>query len=313
MRPRDTERANQLESALLAFNDEVRPLPGIVPFENRVTLVEQFLESIRRVQYVHVIREKVHSTLRADPASNMFDPLKAAALLKAQGNKDEACWLVFLATHFGKHRSTGWRLVRDLYGALGIEAPWTWGHISSDPNGLSRWLAAYYDVLTGDGTPRHFGNHRKYETLRPSSEKGTGAVVASYANWVLGHESHAQLFENAAQQANGDPRVTFRHLYDSMNVLRFGRTAKFDYLTMLAKLHLAPIQADSAYLVGATGPLRGARLLIGGSVAATRLTANELDPWLIRLAEAQDVGMQEMEDALCNWQKVPNRFTRFRG
>lgn len=313
MRHRDTERANQLESALLAFSDEVRALPGIAPFENRITLIEQFLESIRRVEYVHVIREKVHSALRADAASDMFDPLKAAALQKAQGNMDEACWLVFLATHFGKHRSTGWRLVRDVYGALGVEASWTWDRISFDPNGFSHWLAAYYEVLTGDGTPRHFGNHRKYETLRPSSENGTGAVVASYANWVLQHGSHSELFADAAQYSDGDPRVAFRRLNDSMNVLRFGRTAKFDYLTMIAKLHLAPIEADSAYLVGATGPLRGARLLFGGSVAATRLTANELDDWLIQLAGALQLGMQEMEDALCNWQKIPSRFARFRG
>jgi hypothetical protein len=82
---------------------------------------------------------------------------------------------------------------------------------------------------------------------------------------------------------------------------------------MLAKLQLAPIKADSGYVVGATGPLRGARLLFGGSVAATRLRANELDIWLVELAKALDLGMQEMEDALCNWQKAPNRFVRFRG
>lgn len=312
MRDRDAARANQLESALLAFNDDVKALPGIAQFDNRLALVEQFLESIRRVQYVHVIREKAHSALRANPQSSLFDPLKAAALHRIQGNIDEACWLVFLATHFGKHRPTGWRLVRDVYGALGA-APWSWERISADPDGLSLWLSTHYHTLTGDGVARHFGNHRKYETLRPSSDKGTGAVVASYVRWVLDHKNHWQLFQDAASASNGEPRATFHWLYDSMAVLRFGRTAKFDYLTMLAKLQLAPIEADSAYLVGATGPLRGARLLFGGSVSATGFTAQGLDLCLVDLAEALSLGMQEMEDALCNWQKAPNRFVRFRG
>jgi len=55
------------------------------------------------------------------------------------------------------------------------------------------------------------------------------------------------------------------------DVERFGRTAKFDYLTMVGKLGLAAIEPGSTYMQGATGPLKGARLLFGGratSVAA---------------------------------------------
>ena len=52
---------------------------------------------------------------------------------------------------------------------------------------------------------------------------------------------------------------------------RFGRTARFDYLTMLAKLGLANIAPGSPYLIGATGPLKGARLLFGFSGPPSRL------------------------------------------
>lgn len=313
MRNRDSELAQKLESTLIEFNRSIKALPGISPFENRLALIQQFIESIRRVRYVDVIRENVHSILRTEPTSNLFDPLKAAAVHRTQGNIEEACWLVFLVTHFGKHKFTGWRLVRDVYGAFGSMPPWSWGRVSADPEGLGHWLESNYQSLTGDGIPRHFGNHRKYETLRPSSGSGTGAVVASYAQWILRYGSHQQLFQYAANATQQNPRMTFRWLYDSMDVLRFGRTAKFDYLTMLAKLQLAPIEADSAYLVGATGPLRGARLLFGGSVVSSQFTVNELDNWLVHLAEMLEIGMQEMEDALCNWQKAPNRFVRFRG
>jgi hypothetical protein len=92
------------------------------------------------------------------------------------------------------------------------------------------------------------------------------------------------------------------------NVLRFGRLARFDYLAMLGKLGLAGIKPGSTYLNGATGPLRGARLLFG-------VTANHsvLDGWLGELDEELQVGMQVMEDALCNWQKSPSVFEPFRG
>jgi len=88
--------------------------------------------------------------------------------------------------------------------------------------------------------------------------------------------------------------------------------AKFDYLTMLGKLGLAGIEPGSAYLEGATGPLRGARLLLGGSVTAA-LSAPTLDGWLVQLGTDLNVGMQVLEDSLCNWQKTPGKFVPFRG
>jgi hypothetical protein len=96
-------------------------------------------------------------------------------------------------------------------------------------------------------------------------------------------------------------------------VASFGRTAKFDYLTMLGKLGLAPIVPGRAYLDGATGPLRGAKLLFLGSPNAGGLSTNELDTRVGQLGAALQVGMQEMEDSLCNWQKSPGRFEAYRG
>ena len=91
-------------------------------------------------------------------------------------------------------------------------------------------------------------------------------------------------------------------------VARFGRTARFDYLTMVGKLGLAAIEPPSTYMEGSTGPVRGARLLFGG-----RENATTLDSWLVELEAELHVGMQVLEDALCNWQKSPNEFKPFRG
>ena len=96
-------------------------------------------------------------------------------------------------------------------------------------------------------------------------------------------------------------------------VASFGRTARFDYLTMLGKLGLAAIAPDCPYLHGATGPLRGARLLFVGNPTAKGLSTNELETRVGELGEALRVGMQEMEDSLCNWQKSPSQFRPYRG
>ena len=90
-------------------------------------------------------------------------------------------------------------------------------------------------------------------------------------------------------------------------VKRFGRTARFDYLTMIGKLGLGNIQPGSAYLLESTGPLKGARLLFGPATRAT------LETLTVQLGNRLDVGMQVMEDSLCNWQKSPGIFKPFRG
>ncbi len=46
-------------------------------------LIEQLLESVRRVKYVEVIRTLKLSNRRADPNDDLFDPLKAAILVSA--------------------------------------------------------------------------------------------------------------------------------------------------------------------------------------------------------------------------------------
>ncbi len=313
MRPKDSDLAKQLDVRLRSFS-RARPLPGVKSSVTRHVLVEQILESIRRIKYISRICERDVSHLRSDPSSELFDPLRAAVFHKRQGRIDEAFWLVFLSVHFGKSQRTGWRLARDVYDCLGNGAPWNWTRTSSNPNDFRYWLTTHQATLHGgDGILRRFGNHRKYESLDGSSPNGTGAVVESYVNWVHPPRTHEMLIQEAQQQGGGDPRVAFDHLYHSMNdVARFGRTAKFDYLTMVSKLGLTAIKPGSPYIQGSTGPLIGSRLLFGGSKTAA-LSSSDLDSWSTSLALHLDVDMQVMEDALCNWQKSPDIFRPFRG
>jgi hypothetical protein len=320
MRPRDRAEAGRIDAVLAAYHRNNRPLMGIQSPARRTAFLEQLMESIHRVQYIargvlnRRDQERQLAVQRLDPNSELFDPIKGAAIRSREGDLDEACWLVFLFTHFGKHLRTGYRLARDVYGSLGNGPVWTWDRTSANPVAFRKWLAANVHGLRHNPARGCFGNHRKYQSLDPESPSGTGQAVVTYVKWVMAHGRHQALFDDAAIASGHDPRATFGFLYRSMGtVASFGRVAKFDYLTMIGKLGLADIKPGSTYMTGSTGPLDGARLLFGDQAAG--VAPSEIDRWLVEL-EAQlglPMGMQILEDALCNWQKSPDQFMAFRG
>lgn len=310
LRARDRALADSLRKKLEEYSNNHKKLAGIDPPENKESLIEQMIDSIRRIKFVEAIRQRRISNLRTDSSSDFFDPIRAAIVHATNGDQEEACWLIFLAIHFGKSSVGGWSFVRDIYNALGAGYLWNWKRISFNPDAFTDWLSKNYQSF--DNANYRFGNHRKYESINPTKSNFTGLVTKSYVNWILNSGSHKDLFLNALNNSNNDPRLTFRYLYKSMKVFRFGRTAKFDYLTMLAKIGLVKIEADSAYMGAATGPVDGARLLFTGA-STTDISRNDLDKWLLDLDLHLQVGMQVLEDSLCNWQKSPSEFKAFRG
>ncbi|MBS0428808.1 MAG: hypothetical protein JSR41_16135 [Proteobacteria bacterium] len=299
------QRALQLEAQLLDFHQRSMPLHGVAPPENMLAFVAQLIDSIQRVEYVHAIRDRPISAARADPRSPLFDPIRAAVAY-AVDQSEEAFWLVFLATHCGRNLRTAWQLAAELYGAS-EELPWSWTRVLSNPTAYTDWLEDRHETFGGK-----FGNHRKYESLKPGS-KGPGAVVRSYLDWINSYGSHAAMVAQARAASNGSARRAFGLLYEQMRtVRRFGRTGRFDYLTMLGKVGLADIEADSTYMNEATGPKRGARLLFDGQIDSNT-DARTLEAHVAALERHLGVGMQVMEDAMCNWQKSPNRYLPFRG
>ena len=315
MRPADAALGKHLSKALVEYDRRQRSLPGINTKDHRDSLVEQLVESMRRVRYVTVMKSLSLGPAVADPSSGGFDPIKAAILRQREGQIDDAFWLVFLAVHFGKNLRYGWQLARDVYGALEGPHLWDWAHVSHDVKRFRSWLDRHQNALKPGGVV-HFGNHRKYVSLSATSPSGTGAAVESYVRWVNPPRAHEGLFAESLTAVGGDPRRAFSVLYRSVNsVASFARMAAFDYLTMVGKLGLAPIEPGSAYITGATGPRSGASLLFTGSKSSS-LTSRELDTLILELEAALNVGpmgMQVMEDALCNWQKSPARFQPFRG
>ena len=253
-----------------------------------------------------MVRTRDHSdrVLGFDPA--VFDPLMGAVKRQRQGDVDDAFWLVFLSVHFGRHRRARWALTCNFYNRLGQGGSWDWGTVRAAVPAVRAWLDSYQYDLKRDGAG--FGNHRKYESLRGVGPNGTGETIESYVKWI--GESHLHRFGHLG---SGEEKPDFATAFKSMNAVnRFGRTARFDYLSTLGKLGLTDLVPDCAYLQNATGPLTGARLLTTGS-RSSAATPADLEAALKRVQERLAVPYDVLEDALCNWQKSPTKFVGFRG
>jgi hypothetical protein len=300
----------QLREKLQSFRLNGNQLPGVPSDAELNALVAQMIDSAARVNYIKAIAARNISPRRLDPKdAEMFDPLRAAILHMRGGNVDEAFWLVFLFVHCGKHLNKGYGLLRMVYGAFNDQFHWTWDRFSAKPSDFSIWLHQHIDDIRAQRREFPFGNHRKYESV-----DHLDVVLGSYAAWVGPTRSHRALIDAAKAKVGADPMRLFDYLYQSMSAVhRFGRTAKFDYLTMVGKIGLVNVEPPSAYMVHGTGPVRGARLLFSGAVDNAFFSKKELDELSAKLGMHLGVGMQVIEDSLCNWQKSPAKYLAFRG
>ena len=310
MRKNYTADAVRIGTAIAVYEAKHGQLPGLGVPALREALIEQIIDSEQRVRYTDRLLARTLDPAAGNPSSLGCDPLKGAVLHQQTGNFDEAVWLIYLYVHFGKHRRAGWHYVQGLYGAFGAGSAqwWTWERTSADPTSFRFWLDQHQDDFHDVDGPHGFGNHRKYVSLNAWGEQGTGAGVESYINWVLAAGGdHRKRFDSLIRTT---PEKSFASVYESMQpVVQFGRIARFDYLTMLGKLQFVDIRPPHSYLVGATGPLTGARLLlrrdpsIGG--------ARELQAELSAFGEAIGISPDVLEDSICNWQKSPTRYVKF--
>lgn len=311
MRLKVSQLYHEIDAQLTTCHEGAVPLPGVQNPTRRDTFIRQLIDSIRRVQFVSTIANRDIHADRANGSSSLFDPIRAAILKHRAGHFDDACWLVFLFVHFGRHPRSGYRYTREVYGALGQRGPWTFEQVSNHPDELRAWLDANEAHLKR-GANRGFGNHRKYLSMSGSKPNGTGHAFVTYAQWVNAYGGHQNLFDLALHNSDDSPEAAFEWLYRSMrSVASFGRIGKFDYLTMIQKLHFANIRPGRPYFDSSTkGPNSGARKLLE---SGTTLSIAELERRTTLVGSVLSVGMQEMEDSLCNWGKDPNSYTYFRG
>lgn len=305
--PNLQHRKQQISAQLFAHHQNVRPLPGIADPAARDALAMQIVASLRREEYFKIIQQRgLISANRVDPHLDSFEAELGVVHLLQQNSYDEAAWLVFLMVHLAKPAKSGWRRLRDIYGMLG-HGRWDWAAVSANPAAFEQWLAANWQLIGGK-----FGNHRKYESLEPGKNRAMGPAVVTYVNWVNAAGGHQALFSQIILNAGNDPHVIFDAFYRALPVGGYGRLGRFDWAAMLSRYGFAPAEAGSAYLESATGPKGGMRLLFVGNSKAG-VGPSKLQDWLDELNVTLLVGMEVLEDSICNWQKSPNVFVHFKG
>lgn len=305
--PKRQLQKQEISDRLLHHHENTRALPGIADPAARDTLAMQIIASIRREEYFQAIQQRGQiGADRADPHSATFEAELGVVHLLQQKAYDEAAWLVFLMVYLAKPADTGWRRLRDIYGKLG-NGRWDWATISANPGAFEQWLAAHWQSIGGK-----FGNHRKYESLEPDKERPMGPSVVAYVDWVNAAGGHQALFAQIVQAAGNHPHSIFDAFYHALPVRGFGRLGRFDWVAMLARYAFIPAEAGSAYLQNATGPKAGMRLLFAGNPKAN-VPARTLQQWLDDLDADLGVGMEVLEDSVCNWQKTPTVFEHFKG
>ena len=310
MHPRYRDLGDELRRKLRAYELKNGELPGLRSPGALGAIVHQMVDSQRKIDRIKRAASRVPHEERARPQSDLFDPEFASVHHLLNGNLDEAWWLAFLSVHFGRHGTDNWDLCALIYGGLGPDPFWTWQKFSEDPAAFRPWLESA--VKSRNSPMPRFGNHRKYESI-VSETKGLAAVLESYGKMVTAFGDHLSWIQDAKERASDNPRLTFRELYnDCSQILRFGRLAKFDFLTLAEKTGLAEIEADALYLSEATGPKRGAKLLFHGNRNAS-VSNSQLESEAQALGAALGLGMQAMEDSICNWQKSPTKINSFRG
>jgi hypothetical protein len=204
------------------------------------------------------------------------------------GDYNEALWRGFLAGHFGSDKD-GYESAARLLCAFGDKPVWTWERVSLDLVTFRQWLTDYKEDLA----TLKFANHRKYESKKPDE---LFKVLNDFIKWVkISGRTPWQAF--AVTETNA-PEAQFDSLYKSLkDVWRFGRTARFDMLHLLGDLGILSIKPGSCYLIGSTGPLKGAQKLWG------KQRPKQLSDLADQTARLLGIPMNVFEDALCNWQK----------
>lgn len=307
-RIKDQAKYNQVSALIDTFHCAPFSLVGLTSPQRKSVLVAQIIDSIRRIEYLRLTSARARSASLYTPYSGSFQPLAGAVALQNAGRSDDAYWLVYLATHFGKHKTDGWNLTEDFYGRFGQGGVWDWAAASQDPLAIARWLQGNYPNVTSAGRSRRFGNHRKFETLKPGS-KGTGHALATYIQWVAAYGSHEAMINSVQGRVGQNPSEVFAFIYKELDqVAKLGRLGKFDLLCNLSNLFIAPIFPDKGYISQSTGPKAGSKMLFGNGLAIA-----DIERACTKLAEHLDVSPQVIEDSLCNWQKSPENYIYFRG
>ena len=269
--------------------------PGLASPPDRDRFVAELADAAQFVNRVRSLgrRPGAHDVRAPTLDRKPWSARRAIAQWAGASRPDEATWLAFLTTFFGPDERPGrdpWLAVRTVYSGFGE------GRVGWEG---SETLARLIDVCRRNSDryarlPR--GNHRKYEPRSFDHPQGLAASACSFVDVIERRGGMAVVFAGP----DASPRARFDRLMSELSgIVSFGRTGRFDFLTLLGYLAVWDLQPGKLYLAGATGPARGARRILDDKARPL----DDLDRELSELAVRLDVPIQAMEDAICNWQK----------
>jgi len=296
----------EIKTRIELFEHNYGVLPGIELNDRRESFVCQVYDSCKRVEVVNLLKQRGQGLLSTNPHSGSFNPLKGAIYFDSIGEFEEAVWLVFLLTVTGKNKKTRWELCKNLYGGITNDTIWNWDQVFNNINKYTNWINNNHTIIKRGVS---FGNHRKFETLKPGN-KSCANTIQTYLELIKVNGNQKAFFTNVLNNTSSPAEAFDKlyHIFDAIN--RFGRTSRFDFLTMLGKINIIPVEPGKLYLSNSTGPLQGCRILFGQNMK-TEVYENKLSN--LHTILSQRFGMQILEDAICNWQKSPNRYVKFIG
>ncbi len=160
------DRIDEFVVKIGLIDKQFGPFPGIATAQRRCCWAQQIASSLRRIAYTDALLSRAVNVSRCDPHLDVFDPLRGALHFYRQGQLDEAVWLTFILTHFGKHAVDEWKLARNVYGSFGAGPVWTFEIYSRNADAFEGMLFANSDDLADARVSGSFSNHRKFQSKK---------------------------------------------------------------------------------------------------------------------------------------------------
>ena len=278
-----SENKNVLQPDALLLKTLSRVIKGqgaTVSLLERRTFAAQLSKAIRQRKSVSRMLSRF---------SDQDDILWMIKVARDAGEVNEAIWRSFLAAHFGRMSASGDQQVKSasrFLCAFRHRPFWNWKRVCKKFDAFESWLFECSEELES----LRYGNHRKYESTKPDLILET---VESFVDLADEHGGPLNMLKLTGDETDGFD-VLYRRLRP---ILRFGRTGIFDFLVLVLDMNMISVEPQRCYLRGATGPLKGARLLWGD------LKPKELDDKAAELSSKLGISPIVIEDCLCNWQK----------
>jgi len=211
------------------------------------------------------------------------DPPGIYAEIAVEPNREEATWLAFLVAYLSPLEADGARR-----GATSTTFP-------ADPfvgirAARTAWATGELPVL--DGVP--IGPRTAHDPSRGDR------TVAAYRAWAGRAGSQAAAFTGEVSWA---PQRRFERVFERLALPGLHRTARFELLTMLGRLGVYDLRADTLHFgVGDDVELAAKRVFgIGERAVLERRAAD--------LAEATELPLEALDLGLFNWAHLDGRVT----